>query len=531
MWFSYAPEVKAVIRFIELLKVRVTRSTISETLQAHPDWPSLLCISDSLKQWHIPNAAAKIDNADLNQLPVPFIAYLPGQPVPITVVTEIADNTITTYNDNFTRRVALPKEKFLSLWTGIYLLAEPTVKSGEKNYLQKKKRAFVASLTPVLLLILIIGCCIFWLDKNLQLINLTQQAGVWFQYGVVLTGVAVCILLLWYEMDQNNPLLNKVCTGVARGNCSAILTGKASRLFSWLSWSEVGFFFFAGSLFLIVLTPYNPVPYALNLVALPYIFFSVYYQWQVAKQWCVLCLAVQVLLLAGAVNVMIHFLPLLGLFTTKNILQSFAAYLLMPLLWYSIKPLFLNLQGLKGDKRQYLRMKFNTEVFETLLVRQKKITAPTADLGIVIGNPHAQHEIVKVCNPYCGPCAASHPKLEKLVQEYPNIKARIIFNATTEEKDFRKDVVAHLLAVEAGRDAEKTKAALDTWYGMPQKKLSILAAAYPVNGLAEAQHEKIVAMDTWCRKVGIEYTPTFFINGNQLPGAYSLGDIGYFLAE
>jgi len=260
MWFSYAPEVKAVIRFIELLKVRVNRSTISETLQAHPDWPSLLCISDSLKQWHIPNAAAKIDKADLNQLPVPFIAYLPGQPVLITVVTEIADNTITTYNDNFTRRVALPKEKFLSLWTGIYLLAEPTVESGEKNYIQKKKRAFVASLTPVLLLILIIGCCIFWLDKNLQLINLTQQAGVWFQYGLVLTGVAVCILLLWYEMDQNNPLLNKVCTGVARGNCSAILTGKASRLFSWLSWSEVGFFFFAGSLLLIALTPYNPVP-------------------------------------------------------------------------------------------------------------------------------------------------------------------------------------------------------------------------------------------------------------------------------
>lgn len=205
--------------------------------------------------------------------------------------------------------------------------------------------------------------------------------------------------------------------------------------------------------------------------------------------------------------------------------------MLMPLLWYSIKPLFLNLQGLKGDKRQYQRMKFNAEVFETLLAKQKKITAPTAGLGIVIGNPRAQHEIVKVCNPYCGPCAASHPKLEKLVQENPNIKARIIFNATIEEKDFRKDVVAHLLAVEAEGDAEKAKAALYTWYGMPNKELNILAAAYPVNGLTERQHEKIVAMDTWCRTVGIEYTPTFFVNGRELPRAYSLRDLGYFLAE
>lgn len=260
MWFSYAPEIKAVIRFTELLKVKVTRSTISETLQSHPDWPSLLCISDSLNLWKVPNAGAKMNKEDIDQLPVPFLAYLPGQPAPITVVTEVANNTVTTYNDNFTRTVALPKDFFLSLWTGIYILAEPALNSGERNYRQKKQRAFVASLLPALLLIMLTGNSMYWLYESLQMINLPQQAGVWLQYGIVLIGVAVCILLIWYEIDRNNPLLHKVCTGVARGNCSVILTGKASKLFSWLSWSEVGFFFFAGSLLLIVLLPDNPVP-------------------------------------------------------------------------------------------------------------------------------------------------------------------------------------------------------------------------------------------------------------------------------
>ncbi len=100
MWFSYAPEIKAVIRFTELLKVKVSRATISATLQAHPDWPSLLCISDSLKKWKVPNAAAKIAPSEIDELPVPFIAYLPGQPAPLSVVTAYNAETVTAYSGN-----------------------------------------------------------------------------------------------------------------------------------------------------------------------------------------------------------------------------------------------------------------------------------------------------------------------------------------------------------------------------------------------------------------------------------------------
>jgi len=39
----------------------------------------------------------------------------------------------------------------------------------------------------------------------------------------------------------------------------------------------------------------------LSFCALPYILFSVYYQWQVAKQWCVLCLTVQTILFAEGI--------------------------------------------------------------------------------------------------------------------------------------------------------------------------------------------------------------------------------------
>lgn len=56
---GYEPNVKATIAFLRLLKVKVNKATINETLQSHPDWPGLLCISDALHKWSIPNGAGK----------------------------------------------------------------------------------------------------------------------------------------------------------------------------------------------------------------------------------------------------------------------------------------------------------------------------------------------------------------------------------------------------------------------------------------------------------------------------------------
>ena len=37
--------------------------------------------------------------------------------------------------------------------------------------------------------------------------------------------------------------------------------------------------------------------------------------------------------------------------------------------------------------------------------------------------------------------------------------------------------------------------------------------------------------DEWCREMDISAIPTIFINGYQLPDAYSIEDLQYFLLE
>ncbi len=52
-----------------------------------------------------------------------------------------------------------------------------------------------------------------------------------------------------------------------------------------------------------------------------------------------------------------------------------------------------------------------------------------------------------------------------------------------------------------------------------------------MNGVLKQQDEKVEAMSTWFKETGIAFTPTFFVNGYQLPDIYKVGDLKYFLSS
>jgi thiol-disulfide isomerase/thioredoxin len=529
MFNQYEPNVKAVIGYLSQLKVTVNNSTVNETLQNHPDWPTLLCITDSLNKWQIPNGVGKIETANIDELPTPFIAYTYDRENPLAIVTWTDEANVKVLNKNYTKTVALKKEDFLKQWNGIYLIAEPHEHSGEANYKKNKQKASLQSLMPIVAISTLLTFSFALLYKNIGLSSL-HTTSLYLHYFILLAGVIVTSLLLLYEMDKNNPLLQKVCTGIAKGNCNAILTGKQAKVFNWLSWSEVGFFYFIGSLLTLLFIP-NAISLIawLNILALPYTIFSVYYQWRVARQWCVLCLAVQALLLLGAGNFIANNFLLQISNPPSLIATSLLLFALPVLIWFTIKPYMLNLQQAKNTKREFLRIKFNTQIFDALLKKQKKINLPTDNLGINIGSPTATNTIIKVCNPYCGPCAMAHPKIEALLEENKNVKAKIIFTTPNDDTNPAIKPVRHLLAVAAENNTAKTTHALDDWYLSEKKDYEVFATKYTLNGELTKQGSKIDAMEKWCKETGIEFTPTIFINGYQLPDAYSIEDINYFL--
>lgn len=533
MFSQYEPNVKATIIFLHLLKVKVNNTTVNETLQNHPDWPSLLCIEDSLNRWGLPSGAGRVDADQIDQLPLPFIANVKSEKssqvliTELVIVSKLLDNQVQLYCDDYNKLITKSKDDFLSLWDGVYLIAEPNARSGERDYETNKRKALFNSLVPASLLTLL-GVLIFSI-----LYTQNVSAAIYLQDFVMLTGATITSLLLWYEMDESNPLLQKVCTGITKGNCNAILTSKQAKLFSWLSWSEVGFFYFTGSLLVTLFVPDAIGLLAwLNVLALPYTFFSVYYQWRVVGQWCILCLCVQALLVFGAANMMIgHFLFPFTIPTAAVSVKMIIMYILPVLVWYTIKPFTRRLQEAKNTKRQYLRIKFNIEIFEILLKKQRAVDVPPDGLGIDLGNPEARNTLIKVCNPYCGPCAKAHPEIERLMDETPDLKVKIIFTTPNQPTHPSFKITKHLMAIASKQDKAFTKQALDDWYTTNKKDYIEFAAKYPINGELQIQDGKIEAMYKWSKDVDIQFTPSIFINGNQLPDGYNIGDLQYFLLE
>ena len=537
---SYEPIVKTTIGFIKLLNVNVDDDTINETLHNHPDWPALISVSDSLNKWQIPNAAGKIENNEIDEQPLPFLAYVNNAEFPLLIVKAITDKEIK-YSQKNKIDITEPKENFYKRWNGVFLIAEPTKDSGDPYYKANQRKKFYNNLLPVVTVAAIVMLSFFSLYKTVTQVSrfeIITVSAVYVQYLILLVGVFVTSLLVWYEIDKNNPLLQKVCTGFAKGNCNAILTGNKSKVFSWLSWSEVGFFYFIGNMLILLSSQYsftNSIKAIawINILALPYTIFSIYYQWKVAKKWCILCLSVQALLILGALNSIVSislfsFAPFAIIF----FIQSFFLYLLPFAIWFTLKPFILRLQDTKNTKREFLRLKFNIEVFDTLLKKQKQLVVPTDGLGINLGNPAATNTIIKVCSPYCGPCAKAHAKIEALLENNSNVKMKIIFTTSNDENHYAIKPTRHLMAIaEKTKDEKILKQSLDDWYLPDKKDYELFAAKHPMNGELLQQANKIAIMEKWCNEEKIIVTPTIFFNGYQLPNAYNIEDLQYFLLE
>jgi uncharacterized membrane protein len=529
--------VTVTIQLLKQLKVKVTDYTVNEAILNHPDYPSILCISDALNSWHVENTVIRTENVKLSELPLPLIAFTNTKSV-FVLVTEIKDNKIF-YKDDGNKSKSKALLNFLKEFKGVVLLAEANKNSGEADYNKTKYKENIVQLKiPAFIIVGLI--VIVTTIINISIINSSLVIYFFFLLILKFAGLLTTSLLLWYEADKANPVLQKICSSGGKTNCNAILNSKASKIFG-LSWSEIGFFYFSSG-FLFLLTAYNSQLTAnlqliqlLNLIALPYVFFSIFYQWRIAKQWCPLCLTVQtILILEFITTISFGALDHLQIYQIVNIaaLSTFFVAFILPIVaWFIIKPLVLNQQKAKQDFRSLQRIKFNAEIFNALLERQKHVTVPADGLGIILGNADATNTLIKVCNPYCGPCAKAHPEIERLLEENQNLKVQIIFTATNDENDFRNAPVKHLLAIAENNDETKTKCALDDWYLADKKDYKVFAEKYTVNGELKRQEKKIDAMNAWCDKIEISFTPTIFFNNYQLPDAYSIGDLKYFLLD
>ena len=526
------------LHYIREIGLEVTEQTLQKTIEEHPDYPSMLAISDVLERFGAETVAARLSRSQLRELDQPYISQIRfgggGRQV-FTVVRPAGDKQLSYLHPEKYRWIRATVEEFAELFLGVVLVAVSGERAGEADYEKKRKASRRRSLVRVaglaIIPILVVGTMVLsWSTHGIA-------ATIFPAVYLLLAGAGAILgfLLLLFEIDRYNPVLKQVCSGSKRINCGSVLGSDASKIFG-VSWSLIGFTYFAGTVIALMTAGLVNMPLLhllswLSLLALGYTIFSVYYQWRVVRQWCTLCLATQAVLVAQAVLVLATGqLFIVGTQVSATPIFTLAVCFSVPFFaGLLIIPALKKTKESERHRRELAKLKHNPQIFRALLEKQRAVTESADGLGITLGDPNAPHKIIKVCNPYCGPCAKAHPAIEDILAGNPDVQVRIIFTANNDEKDHKAPPARHLMALAEKRNESLLKKALDDWYGAPEKDYGVFSGKYPMNGELERQGEKLAAMRAWCDKMEVQFTPTFFVDGYQLPEVYTITDLVYFL--
>lgn len=504
-----------VYNWLRELKIPVSENYIRHQLNAHPDYPSLLSITDTLNRLGIENTAVQIEKEQLNELNYPFIAHVRNRGVDFI---KISDG----------RRAEELVPGFFNKWDGVVIAAEKPENWKHKlnaEWLLKDRRksnAVSGTLSALLLFVFLSGVFSFsW-----------QQAALLL---IAIAGLFISWMIVTKDLGIENKIADELCG--ADADCNSVIHSNASKFSVGTGWSDAGIIYFS-FLFLVLtvtglmqqLAGILPLLSIIAATALPVTIFSVYYQWRVIKKWCRLCLVTVALLwLQFLVLVPVNGFRVNETGISSIVLTAFLLFI-SAAAWLWLKPFIKAYRKMETENFALLRFKNTPEIFEAVLAKQRRLTVNPEGLGITLGNPAAANTIIKVCNPYCGPCAKAHAVIDKVLGENDNLRVQVLFTASDDENDRKAKPVKHLMALFEKNDEQIIKKALDDWYLNDKKDYEAFAANYVLNGELEKQGGKLKAMKKWCDEMKIEFTPTFFVNGYQLPKHYNIDELKYFLS-
>jgi hypothetical protein len=222
-----------------------------------------------LSDYGVENAGTKIidKEKDIFDIELPFIAHFGGE---FVIVHKIdPDKVYYLWNG---KETALPLAEFLNAWTGIVLLAEPTVNAIEPDYKEHRKKELLdlaqkglLALAAGLLLVLTYTTHSLFTNLGLSLLLLLSFAGVYISY-----------LLVLKQLHIDSRYADKICSLFKQHDCNDVLESKAAKLWNTFGWSEIGFGYFVANVLILLFLP-NLINYLalINILALPYSVWSV----------------------------------------------------------------------------------------------------------------------------------------------------------------------------------------------------------------------------------------------------------------
>ncbi|WP_165026717.1 vitamin K epoxide reductase family protein [Dysgonomonas sp. ZJ279] len=506
--------------FLYLLNVKHTNEYANKLYNEHPYKYTLYGLSKLLSDYNIKNAGVKLKDKENNifEIEPPFIAHVGNGFVTVYKIT----NTNVSYVWNG-KDITIPIQEFINMWTGVILVAEPDGNSIEPLYKENQikrlsdiaLKCILATAVTVLLVLAYFGSSLF------------DNPGVAILLALNLMGIYVGYLLILKQIHIRSTYGDKVCSLFKHNDCNNILESSAAKIGNIIGWSEIGLGYFIANILIILFLPQLIVYTSLvNVCALPYSFWSIWYQKYKAKQWCTLCLIVQLLLWS------IFFISLISGFiqfpewNIKDVLITGCIYIIPVVSIALLLPLISENNKIEQMSYEINSIKGTDEILTTLLKKQPFYEVSQSTSGILFGNPDSDILITILTNPHCNPCAKMHTRVEGLLQESGNkICVQYIFSS------FTPDLVPSnkfLISTYYNKNEQEVKDIFNKWFTVGKHKKEAFFSTYKINSKEADIEVEFEKHEAWKRQTGLRATPTVLVNGYKLPDNYKIEDLRYF---
>ena len=267
----------------------------------------------------------------------------------------------------------------------------------------------------------------------------------------------------------------------------------------------------------------------INLTALPFILFSVFYQAAIIRQWCKLCIAVQLILLLEFITGNITETISLSDFTAwTSVLPGF----LLPLsLWMMIRQSILNSGRFEDIRIKYERIKNNPHAFKARLSREKAVALPDdIPYAVSFGPAEAAVTVTMVSHPQCSMCALTHQYLHELTEQFPEtLRYLVLFYCPDNNLGYKIASTIIYASMEEGQ--ERIHEVMSEGYRIKnESEYAAWSGSYNADKDQIKKAMAIVAAQTqWVKPLQVKGTPFFLVNNKRIPDGLSIYDLKPFI--
>ena len=504
---------------LKQLNVKFTSAYASKIYGENPYKNSLFGISRMLADYNVETRGVKLNDKDeITSLEVPFLTVINDNVALINKITK--EHVSCSWGE---QKIKAPLEEFKRRWNGVALLVEKTKTTEEPRYKENYKRHLYSIFQKYVLSACVVLLALIGLESN----HIHTDPGLLLLLLVNLAGGYMGYLLIQKQLFIQNNHAERICSLFKKGNCDDVLFSPAAKFMGIIGWSEIGFSYFISNLFIILFSP-SLIPYLalINVCALPYSIWSIWYQKFKIKQWCPFCLIVQALLwIVFLINLIFHYISL----PSFEIVSFFCTGIIyaLPFILIGISISAYS----KGKQSDYIHrhmneLKIKPEVFEALIKKQPHYNVDLSTSKIIWGNKDANILISILTNPHCIPCAEMHEYVEKILNTAKK-KVCIQYVFTSFDNDFEscKFLIAAYLSK---NDPDKKKEIYNKWFRKGKYNKEEFFKIHGFNKNTKAVEREMDRHKKWRDSAQLNGTPTILVNGYELPYNYRIEDILYF---